>query len=90
MGGYSSSGIDSADFSHTLCEDMAEISYHSEVPMRADMLIEAGYVSACSNTNLLGGGSTACVGIAKPDGTMEAAKYVFSIFFLLLHFHIYL
>ncbi|KAK6505501.1 hypothetical protein TWF481_007398 [Arthrobotrys musiformis] len=74
VGGYSLSGIDSADFSHTLCEDMAEISYHSEVPMRADMLIEAGYISACSNPNVLGGGSTACVGIAKPDGTMEAAN----------------
>ncbi|KAK6533010.1 hypothetical protein TWF281_007174 [Arthrobotrys megalospora] len=74
VGGYSMSGIDSADFSHTLCEDMAEISYHSEVPMRADMLIEAGYISACSNPNVLGGGSTACVGIAKPDGTMEAAN----------------
>ncbi|RVD82761.1 uncharacterized protein DFL_007176 [Arthrobotrys flagrans] len=74
VGGYSMSGIDSADFSHTLCEDMAEISYHSEVPMRADMLIEAGYISACSNPNVLGGGSTACVGVAKPDGTMEAAN----------------
>ncbi|EPS40920.1 hypothetical protein H072_5215 [Dactylellina haptotyla CBS 200.50] len=74
VGGYSMSGIDSADFSHTLCEDMAEISYHSEVPMKADMLIEAGYLSACNNPNILGGGSTACVGIAKADGTMEAAN----------------
>ncbi|KAK6541071.1 hypothetical protein TWF694_008448 [Orbilia ellipsospora] len=74
VGGYSASGIDSADFSHTLCEDMAEISYHSEAPMKADMLIEAGYISACSNPNLVGGGSTACVGIAKPDGVMEAAN----------------
>ncbi|KAF3909090.1 hypothetical protein ABW21_db0204478 [Orbilia brochopaga] len=74
VGGYSMSGIDSADFSHTLCEDMAEISYHSEVPMPADMLIEAGYLSACNNPNIAGGGSTACVAIAKPDGTMEAAN----------------
>ncbi|KAK6336425.1 hypothetical protein TWF696_001980 [Orbilia brochopaga] len=74
VGGYSMSGIDSADFSHTLCEDMAEISYHSEVPMPADMLIEAGYLSACNNPNIAGGGSTACVGIAKPDGTLEAAN----------------
>ncbi|KAF3919797.1 hypothetical protein ABW20_dc0109193 [Dactylellina cionopaga] len=74
VGGYSTSGIDSADFSHTLCEDMAEISYHAETPMPADMLIEAGYISVCSNSNVRGGGTTACVGIAKPDGTLEAAN----------------
>ncbi|KAJ6257770.1 hypothetical protein Dda_7559 [Drechslerella dactyloides] len=74
VGGYSMNGIDSADFSHTLCEDMAEVSYHSEAPMAADMLIEAGYLSACNNPNIAGGGSTACVGVAKPDGMLEAAN----------------
>ncbi|KAF3938465.1 hypothetical protein ABW19_dt0203787 [Dactylella cylindrospora] len=83
VGGYAESGIDSADFSHTLCEDMAEVAYNSEVPMRADRLLEAGYVSACSNPNLIGGGSTACIAVAKPDGTMETANLGDSGFIIL-------
>lgn len=69
------SGIDSADFSHEFCEHMArlaQVSSPSNLNPRA--LMARGYNRVQEDGIVRGGASTACVGIARPDGRLDVAK----------------
>ena len=75
------SGVDSADFSHGLCEQMAQrasdISNWSNPPdLQAVDLIEAGYFGLVHDSTVAAGGSTACVAVARRDGRLNLAKWV--------------
>jgi hypothetical protein len=77
VGGWNDSGIDPADFSHTLCGYMASTSYEFERGIEAlqpRALMQAGYDKVCSDKSIAGGGSTACVGVARRNGIMDVAK----------------
>ncbi|ODA80397.1 hypothetical protein RJ55_03355 [Drechmeria coniospora] len=80
VGGWTESGVDPADFSHGLCDYMAGAAYgygHGSVdspPLTARKLMEKGYDMVCNDTSLHAGGSTACVAIASPDGTLDVAN----------------
>ncbi|KAG6016177.1 hypothetical protein E4U43_004107 [Claviceps pusilla] len=79
VGGWVDSGVDPADFSHGLCDHMAASAYahdagNSSTRLTARRLMQKGYDAVCDDRSLQGGGSTACVGIAAPDGTFEVAN----------------
>ncbi|KAI5850382.1 phosphatase 2C-like domain-containing protein [Morchella snyderi] len=75
VGGYAESGIDSADFSHTFCERMATAAHQATTEsVSAKQLIETGYRRILDEDTIAGGASTACVGIAKPDGQLNVAN----------------
>ncbi|OAA38635.1 5-azacytidine resistance protein azr1 [Metarhizium rileyi] len=78
VGGWVDSGVDPADFSHGLCDYMAASAYEHDPakspPLTARKLMQHGYVAVCNDRSLQAGGSTACVGIAAPDGTLDVAN----------------
>ncbi|TAQ85302.1 hypothetical protein B7494_g6364 [Chlorociboria aeruginascens] len=78
VGGWSDSGVDSADFSHGFCDYMAHAAYTHEggttAPYNARSLMQRGYDDICRDKSVPAGGSTACVGIARGDGTLEVAN----------------
>lgn len=47
---------------------------NSSTRLTARRLMQKGYDAVCDDRSLQGGGSTACVGIAAPDGTFEVAN----------------
>ena len=73
-------GIDPAQFSHGLCEYMAETCHsltedrHIE-QLRARELMQTGLQKVMKDRSIHGGGSTACVGIARSNGSLQVAKY---------------
>lgn len=83
VGGWVDSGVDPADFSHGLCDYVASAAYEhgdsasktatSTIP-RARDLLQAGYQSVCEDRTIRAGGSTACVAVASPDGTVDVAN----------------
>ena len=79
VGGWADKGIDSADFSHGICESMADNAARYDLGqqttrLHARDLLESGYQRIIRDRSLRGGGSTACVGIARNEGTLEVAK----------------
>ncbi|KAK0386177.1 hypothetical protein NLU13_6014 [Sarocladium strictum] len=79
VGGWVDSGVDPADFSHGFCDYMASAAYEHKTadpakPLTARSLMQKGYDSICSDGSLSAGGSTACVAIASPDGTLDVAN----------------
>ncbi|KAG5927987.1 hypothetical protein E4U42_001464 [Claviceps africana] len=78
VGGWVDSGVNPADFSHGLCNYMAASAYAHDadknVRLTARRLLETGYDAVCNDRSLHAGGSTACVGIAAPDGTLNLAN----------------
>lgn len=79
VGGWVDSGVDPADFSHGFCDCMAHAAYtHSSsdgnAPLNARSLMQRGYEDICKDPSVKAGGSTACVGIVKGDGTLEVAN----------------
>ena len=83
VGGYADSGIDSAAFSHSLCAYMKDAAAHfpevshgagAGARLRPLELLRRGYERVCRDAGVVGGGSTACVAVAEPDGTLEVAK----------------
>ena len=76
VGGWDDSGIDSADFAHGLCNYMAESArdYASPTGLTARALMEMGYERIVADETVVGGGSTACISIARGDGSVEVAK----------------
>lgn len=77
VGGYSHYGIDSADFSHTLCENMAVLAHNStklEEKLHPRTLLHNGYQQLLEEDEVVGGASTACVGTVRPDGVLMVAK----------------
>lgn len=78
VGGWISSGIDSAHFSHGLCKSMATIARDNEDSgnkIRVQDLLRKGYDKVVADRSISGGGSTACIAVARADGNLEVAKY---------------
>lgn len=77
VGGYLDRGIDSAHFSHGLCRNLAKAARESgELAARltARDLLEKGYDKVVTERQIRGGGSTACVAVARSNGSVEVAK----------------
>src|SRR5215469_13010480 len=84
VGGWADSGVDAADFSHSLCDYMASAStYYPDSfggsanaphPLRPTAILEHGYQSVLQDRRILAGGSTACVAVAGSDATLEVAN----------------
>lgn len=79
VGGWIESGIDPADFSHGLCEYMACAA--RLWPLKANArslhpkdLLQVGYDEVIEDKSIIGGGSTACLAVAEPDGNVEVAN----------------
>lgn len=89
VGGWVDSGVDPADFSHGLCDYVAAAAYEhgagssrgvpagdkppTAIP-RARDLLQAGYQAVCEDRSIRAGGSTACVAVASPQGTVDVAN----------------
>lgn len=76
VGGWSESGIDSADFSHALCRYMAKHAQDNtqEQKLGAQALLHLGFEDVVENKTISGGGSTACIAVGHSDGLVEVAK----------------
>ena len=79
VGGWADSGIDSAHFSHALCENLIDSARANEVAegerLGARELLTQGYAGVVADESISGGGSTACVAVAEENGHVEVAKY---------------
>lgn len=78
VGGWENSGVDPADFSHALCEYMA-FNANTYIPgtgtaPNAMALMQGGYDDVVKDRTIRAGGSTACVAIAKTDGSLDVAN----------------
>lgn len=80
VGGYKDSGIDSADFAHGICRYMKESAARHETQGTSAIkpleILQDGYSNVCSDKNIEGGGSTACVAVVDPSGVLDVAKLV--------------
>lgn len=89
VGGWVDSGVDPADFSHGFCDYMALAAHEykpgEDEPLTARRLMQKGYDAICHDPSLGAGGSTACVAIASPDGSLDVANLGDSGF---LHFRL--
>lgn len=78
VGGWIDSGIDSAHFSHGLCESMAAEAQSMDLSKKkrlyAGELLQKGYEKVIAEETVTGGGTTACIAIAGSDGNLEVAK----------------
>jgi protein phosphatase PTC7 len=79
VGGWIDSGVDPADFAHGFCDYMAHAAYTYQPqkdvpPYTARSLMQRGYEDICRDESVPAGGSTACVAIAKGNGTLEVAN----------------
>lgn len=81
VGGWEESGVDPADFAHSLCEHMAYGAANfpdhlADVSSQLDPvdLLEHGFEGVMNDKTVGAGGSTACVGIASADGQITLAK----------------
>lgn len=78
VGGWVDSGVDPADFSHGFCDYMAAAAYQhcidSDPPLTARQLMQKGYDGIRLDGSVRAGGSTACVAVAAPDGTLDIAN----------------
>lgn len=80
VGGWADSGIDSAHFSHGLCQRMIEAAESTnssaETSLGPQKLLQSGYDAVVADESVSGGGSTACVAVGRDNGTLEVAKQV--------------
>ena len=76
VGGWVDSGVNPADFSHGFCDYMAAAAYEhqAEQQLTARQLMQKGYDAICHDPSVRAGGSTACVAVAAPDGTLDVAN----------------
>ncbi|KAL1604081.1 Protein phosphatase 2C 7 [Paraconiothyrium brasiliense] len=80
VGGWVESGIDPADFSHGLCEYMACAARmwapksNTSSTLHPQSLLQVGYENVIDDESIVGGGSTACLAVAEPDGHVEVAN----------------
>ncbi|MCJ1445989.1 MAG: hypothetical protein MMC23_006494 [Stictis urceolatum] len=78
VGGWVDSGVDPADFSHGLCENMEEIATKvdkgHEMQLRPGDLLQRSYDRVVDDKTIPAGGSTACVAVGREDGTLEVAN----------------
>ncbi|KAL8806592.1 MAG: hypothetical protein Q9182_001239 [Xanthomendoza sp. 2 TL-2023] len=76
VGGWDSSGIDSAHFSHALCRYLAKNAQGTTEEQRlgARELLSQGFADVVADEEITGGGSTACVAVANSTGHVEVAN----------------
>jgi protein phosphatase PTC7 len=79
VGGWTDSGVDPADFSHGFCDYMAYTAWtflpdDKSPVLSARRLMQKGYEAIANDETVKAGGSTACIGIAKEDGSLEVAN----------------
>lgn len=78
VGGWADQGIDSADFSHGLCQEMAKVAkeLHSPDPntLWPQYILGNAYQEIVREGKIDGGGSTACVATGDEEGNLKVAK----------------
>ncbi|KKA30814.1 hypothetical protein TD95_003659 [Thielaviopsis punctulata] len=76
VGGWVDSGVDPADFSHAFCDYMAMAAFGYPGPelITPKTLMQKGYDAVCNDKAISAGGSTAVVGVAQPNGSVEIAN----------------
>jgi protein phosphatase PTC7 len=75
VGGWANQGVDPSDFSHGLCNYMAQTAVvWSQGPLNPQALMEIGYQNTIDDPEILAGGSTACIGVADDQGRMQIAN----------------
>ncbi|EFW22154.1 hypothetical protein D8B26_001126 [Coccidioides posadasii str. Silveira] len=77
VGGWTQSGVDPADFSHSFCSYLAECALKwdaSAHELRARALMQMGYERTLADRTIFAGSSTACIGVACEDGTVQLAN----------------
>jgi protein phosphatase PTC7 len=79
VGGWVESGLDPADFSHGLCEYMSCAARSwplgpNTTSLHPRDLLQIAYDEVSEDDSIEGGGSTACLAVAEPDGNVEVAN----------------
>ena len=76
VGGWDASGIDSADFSHALCRNLAKNAKENTEEQRlgARELLSQAFTDVVADETIVGGGSTACVAVGNSTGHLQVAK----------------
>ncbi|KAL1963846.1 hypothetical protein VTN77DRAFT_7777 [Rasamsonia byssochlamydoides] len=77
VGGWAESRVDPADFSHGLCSYMAREALDWSSPaekLRPKDLLQMGYDRVLRDRSIVAGGSTASIGVAQTDGSVELAN----------------
>lgn len=79
VGGWVESGLDPADFSHGLCEYMACAARSwphgwNTTSLHPRDLLQVAYDEVTEDRSIEGGGSTACLAVAEPNGHVEVAN----------------
>jgi protein phosphatase PTC7 len=78
VGGWVESGVDPADFSHGLCENMEAIAAKTETGQEAHVrpqdLLQRSYDQIVREETVRAGGSTAVVAIGRENGSLEVAN----------------
>jgi protein phosphatase PTC7 len=79
VGGWIDSGVDPADFSHGFCDYMAYTAWtylpdDKSPVLSARSLMQKGYEAIAKDERVKAGGSTACIGIGREDGSLEVAN----------------
>jgi protein phosphatase PTC7 len=79
VGGWVDSGVDPADFSHGLCEYMSCAARIWPLGAKTKSLhpkdlLQVGYDNVINDDSIIGGGSTACLAVADPEGNVEVAN----------------
>ena len=80
VGGWVESGIDPADFAHSLCNYMRKAARgfpagFKTQPMVPQELLQIGYEKVIKDSSIVGGGSTACIATVDEQGRLDVAKY---------------
>jgi protein phosphatase PTC7 len=82
VGGWEASGVDPADFAHSLCEYMSSAAstfpseFGSKVtkPLQPQELLKVGTDKVMADKTVHAGGSTACVATISSSGILDVAK----------------
>ncbi|KAI9719194.1 MAG: hypothetical protein M1828_006287 [Chrysothrix sp. TS-e1954] len=81
VGGYADQGIDSAAFAHGLCAYMGKAAHNFPDGFKGKpdtlsplSLLKRGYSNVCADKSISGGGSTACLAVAGPEGILDVAN----------------
>lgn len=75
VGGWNTSGVDPADFSHGLCSYMAQTALGwNQGRLSPKALMEAGFQQINDDDSVPAGGSTACVSVVGEDGRIDLAN----------------
>ena len=78
VGGWADQGIDSANFSHGLCQGMAKVAGDLRSLDRKDLspqiILGNAYQEIVREGKIDGGGSTACVATGDEEGNLKVAK----------------